>query len=173
MNEEERIELAVYTVPTGEDEEQLVSKIAPTPEQGYSNIKFEITKPGVYKVVISKLNGDGEVIASHSAYRVFSYSKEYDTFIKKEVDCSNFMAEMASVGKGKQIPLNEPWSVFDEDIAALHNKFDPRWIFIIIAIVLFLLDIAVRKIKFKWIHELVRERREKRAVQSQDSAEKV
>jgi hypothetical protein len=32
----------------------------------------------------------------------------------------------------------------------------------IIAIVLFLLDIAVRKFKFKWIHEMVRESREKK-----------
>jgi len=32
---------------------------------------------------------------------------------------------------------------------------------IIAAIVLFLLDVAVRKFKFKWIHEIIRERKEK------------
>ena len=36
----------------------------------------------------------------------------------------------------------------------------------ILVLVLFLLDIAVRKFKFKWIHELVRERKEKRAAKT-------
>ncbi len=162
MNDGDRIELAVYTVPTGEQEEKLVTKIAPTPEQGYSNIKFEITESGVYNVVISKLDDDNNLIARHSEYRVFSYSKEYDIFVDSK-SCESFMKQLAVDGGGRVISLDEPWSVFDRDVDALHNKFDPRWTFMIIAIVLFLLDIAVRKFKFKWIHELVRERREKRA----------
>ncbi|MDE6029803.1 MAG: VWA domain-containing protein [Clostridiales bacterium] len=162
MNDGDRIELAVYTVPTGEQEQALVTKIAPTPEQGYSNIKFEITDAGVYEVVVSKLDVDGNLLAKHSEYRVFSYSKEYDVFVDGK-ECENFMKQIARDGGGKVVSLSEPWTVFDKDVDAIHNKFDPRWIFIITAIVLFLLDIAVRKFKFKWIHELVRERREKRA----------
>ena len=32
----------------------------------------------------------------------------------------------------------------------------------IVAIVLFLLDVAVRKFKFKWIHEIIADKKEKR-----------
>jgi cellobiose-specific phosphotransferase system component IIC len=46
----------------------------------------------------------------------------------------------------------------------IHKEYDPVIPFIIIAIVLFLLDIAVRKFKFKWIHELIRERKDKQAL---------
>ncbi|MDE6200316.1 MAG: VWA domain-containing protein [Clostridiales bacterium] len=168
MNEDDRIELEVFTVPTGDQVEKSITKVTPTKEQGYSNIKFEITTPGVYKVVISKLDGDGNLLAQHSEYKVFSYSKEYNVFVENK-DCENLMAQLAADGDGRIIALDEPWSVFDKDVDALHNKFDPRWIFMIIAIVLFLLDIAVRKFKFKWIHELVRERKEKRAAAHEQS----
>ena len=42
----------------------------------------------------------------------------------------------------------------------LPRETDPRVAFAIVIIVLFLLDVAVRKFKFKWPHEIVRERRE-------------
>ncbi|MCH5155758.1 MAG: VWA domain-containing protein [Clostridiales bacterium] len=171
MKDGDRIELSVFTVPTGDQTEQLVSKIVPTKEQGYSNIKFEITTAGVYRVYIVKLDAQNNVLAEHNAYRVFSYSEEYNTFTS-EADCEELMKQMALLGGGKQISLDEPWSIFDEKIDALHNIFDPRWIFIIIAIALFLLDIAVRKFKWKWIHELIRERKEKHA-ESQSTTEKV
>ena len=35
------------------------------------------------------------------------------------------------------------------------------------AIVLFLLDVAVRKFKFKWIHEIVRDRKAKKALMNE------
>ena len=171
MNDGDRIELSVFTVPTGDQTEQLVSKVSPTKEQGYSNIKFEITTAGVYRVYIAKLDGQNKVLAEYSAYRVFSYSEEYNTFTP-EADCEELMKQMAILGGGKQIALDEPWSVFDEQVDAVHNSFDPRWIFIIIAIVLFLLDIAVRKFKWKWIHEIIRERKEKHA-EGQGTTEKV
>lgn len=170
MEDGDRIELAVYSVPTGEETEQLLSKIAPTKEQGFTNITFEITTPGVFRVQITKLNEKSEVLATYNAYRVFSYSEEYNTFTDEALG-ETLMKEMSIVGKGIEINLDEPWAVFSEKIEALHNKFDPRWIFMITAIVLFLLDIAVRKFKFKWIHELVRERREKR--ETQGPTEKV
>lgn len=159
MEEGDRIELSVYSVPAGAEEEQLLQKIAPTKEQGYSNITFKITEAGVYKVVVSRLDAAGKLLAEDVSYRTFSYSEEYNVFIE-ESECKEFIERMATVGKGKVIPLDEPWTVFEEDIEALHHKFDPRWLLLISSIVLFLLDIAVRKFKFKWIHEIIRDRRE-------------
>ena len=70
---------------------------------------------------------------------------------------------LAENGNGMAVSEEEPWKVFDSFVTSLHRSFDPRLIFIIIAMVLFLGDIAVRKFKFKWIHELVREHRAKKA----------
>ena len=47
--------------------------------------------------------------------------------------------------------------------------FDPRIIFLILTIIFVLLDIAVRKFKFKWPHELIRERKMKKADNNSDS----
>ena len=97
-------------------------------------------------------------MSSVNKFRTFSYSKEYDRFVEESV-CKELMIELANSGRGKIISTDSPWLIYDDMAESLHNQFDPRWIFIIIALVLFLLDIAVRKFKFKWIHEIVRDRR--------------
>ena len=48
----------------------------------------------------------------------------------------------------------------------MHRTADPRIVMLIIAIVLFVLDVAVRKFKFKWIHELVRDRKAKQEMEA-------
>ena len=70
-----------------------------------------------------------------------------------------FMAELSEDGDG--FVITEPTEVFDNVVKSLHRIIDPRIVFIIIALVAFILDIAVRKFKFKWIHEIIRERKEK------------
>ena len=70
---------------------------------------------------------------------------------------------MAATGKGvllEDLEFVDP--VFDGFVTELEKVFDPRMLFMILAIVLFLLDIAVCKFKFKWIHEIVRERKRKK-----------
>ena len=42
----------------------------------------------------------------------------------------------------------------------------------ILAIVFFLADIAVRKFKFKWPHELIREYKEKKNAEKNETVEK-
>ena len=170
MNDGDRLELAVYNVPTGDQAEELLKKYTPTSEEGYTNITFKITTPGVYRIAIVKLDSDGNILAQHNSYRVFSYSEEYFVFVSEE-ESKGLMSELARIGRGIEVPLDEPWAIFSEDIEPLQSVFDPRWLFIIISIVLFLLDIAVRKFKFKWIHEIVRERRAKRApAENEESA---
>ena len=72
------------------------------------------------------------------------------------------MSDLAEKGKGSS--LSEVWEVFDDFEKIVHVIYDPRLIFCTIALVLFLLDIAIRKFKFKWIHELVRERKNKKNI---------
>ena len=52
--------------------------------------------------------------------------------------------------------------MFEGFVPALLRTYDPRLALMITAMVLFLLDIAVRKFKFKWIHEIVREHKAKK-----------
>ena len=67
------------------------------------------------------------------------------------------MAERSEDGDG--FVITEPLEVFDNVIKSLHRVIDPRIVFIVIALVAFILDVAVRKFKFKWIHEIIRERK--------------
>ena len=70
---------------------------------------------------------------------------------------ADFMAVLAKNGGGEVIANDDPWAVFLNVAQYLHKVIDPRLVFAIIALVLFLLDLAARKFKFKWPHELVRE----------------
>ena len=45
----------------------------------------------------------------------------------------------------------------------MQKTYNPTLVFMIIALVLFLLDVAVRKFKFKWPHEIVQAWKEKKA----------
>ena len=153
LNEGETIE-AVYKKRNSSEQSEIIEMSA---SDGYTRATFVITDPGIYEVTVRKLNINGEVIATSSAYRVFSYSLEYD--VLTDTDGEAFMAELAERGKGSTI--SDYWQIYEGFDEVLSKKYDPRLIFAIIAIVAFLLDVAVRKFKFKWIHELLRERKEK------------
>ncbi len=155
METDERIELQIKKLPTGK--EQVVS---PTEEAGYTQIPFSITSPGVYEIVVQKKKGT-VVVSECTLYKAFSYSQEYNMFVEADEKTSlALLGGMAGAGKGKVI--EEAHEVFDDYfVKRVPYSFDPRLIFVIISIVLFLLDVAVRKFKFKWIHELIRERKEK------------
>lgn len=85
-------------------------------------------------------------------------------FIDEEA-CRLFLTELAEDGKGAAV--SEAWEIFETFTNTLKKSFDPRYWFIAIALILFLLDIAVRKFKFKWPHEIIRDRKLKKLL-SQD-----
>ena len=58
--------------------------------------------------------------------------------------------------------LEDPVEIFEGFVTDIDKEFDPRFVFMILLICLFLLDLAVRKFKFKWPHELIREYKEKK-----------
>ena len=71
--------------------------------------------------------------------------------------------ELAERGNGVRVQdLEDPKEIFEGFVTAIDKTFDPRFLFMIMAIVLFLLDIAVRKFKFKWIHEIIRDYKKKK-----------
>ena len=149
----------VKIIPTFANAETQI--LYPTSSDGFSRLSFEITQPGVYTVEVTKKDAEGNVLSRSCAFKSFSYSEEYNPFHPVE-DNQAFLAQLAADGDG--FVLTETYEVFDNVVKFLHNIINPRIVFIIIALVLFLLDVAVRKFKFKWPHEIIRDYRAKKAM---------
>ena len=122
---------------------------------------FSLTESGLYEIMITASDEDGNILSEIPIYKALSYSKEYDTSFDDAEDGSCLMAGLAQTSGGKEI--EDPVEVFGSFKKMLSKTFDPRLILIIVAIVFMLLDIAVRKFKFKWIHEIIREHKEQKS----------
>lgn len=126
-------------------------------ENNYSRTKFIVKEPGVYEIEILKYNDKDEIIGSNVIYKELFYSKEYDILNESGIQYDELLKEYAKSGKGMAIKdLDDPHEIIDSFDASIRRTFDPRYLFAIIAIILFLLDIAVRKFKFKWPHEILK-----------------
>ena len=125
----------------------------------FSRADFVLKEGGVYKIVITRHDAQGEEISKVEVYKSFAYSEEYNSFAKgptDEMTAEEFAEDVAERGNGKVIAdLENPFEIFEGFVTDLDKNFDPRMIFLITAIVLFLLDVAVRKFKFKWPHEII------------------
>lgn len=130
----------------------------------YTRCNFVIRKNGVYKITITKYDSSDAIVEEYVTYREFSYSKEYDVNVAvDEQVMKNTLTALAENGDGKLIADNEaPWEIFEDFVAVYKKIYDPVLLFAILVMVLFLLCIAVRKFKFKWPHELIREYRAKK-----------
>ena len=114
-------------------------------------------------------NPSGEDVKTE-VYKSFAYSEEYDVYLEEtQEDITKKLKTLAERGQGAVIEdVSNPIEVFNGFVNAIDRSFDPRFLFMIIAIVLFLGDIAVRKFKFKWPHELIREYKEKKNSQKKN-----
>ncbi len=140
--------------------------IKPTEEEGYSRITFAITEPGVHKLTVRKKDAQGAVLAESVVYKTFSYSQEYNMFLEPQIG-EELLTSLSVSGGGKMIDNSE--EIYMEIAKTLQRTYDPRIPFIIIALVLFLADIAVRKFKFKWPHEIIRDAKAKKKLQQKVS----
>ena len=130
----------------------------------YSRCQFVIKESGVYAIRLTKYDKDGNIVGNiFETYKTFSYSEEYDeTMLLTEENQQAMLTGITEKGQGTLIQdIEESDSVLNGYITELERIFDPRFSFMIMAIVFFLLDIVVCKFKFKWIHEIVRERKRK------------
>jgi uncharacterized membrane protein len=137
----------------------------PAEGSGQTRVHFQINIPGLHTILVQKFNADGTIASERTCYKSFSYSEEYGEFADME-SAAEFMASLAKNGGGEVIANDDPWAVFLNVAAYLHKVVDPRIVFAIIALILFLTDIAARKFKFKWPHELIREHKAKKALQA-------
>ena len=128
-------------------------------DEGYSRINFALTETGVYKLTVRKFNAEGVEIAKTSMYQSFSYSQEYNFFYDPQ-EGEDLLISMTTSGEGKM--MDKASEIYEEIAKTLHRSYDPRVPFMIIALVLFLSDVAVRKFKFKWLHEIIRDSKAKK-----------
>ena len=134
--------------------------LALSSDNNYTRCNFVMKSGGVYRIVIIKRDRSGNELATFETYKSFSYSSEYDIdqdSADMVTQANELLAGLAEKGNGTVVSEEEPWTVFEDFVTALDRVHDPRMEFIIIAIVLFLIDVAVRKFKFKWPHEIYRE----------------
>lgn len=153
----ERVEVQLCPMFDGIADETKKQTIKPNTLDGFSRLSFTVTTPGIYQVAVQKKDLSDDVISEYVLYKSFSYSEEYDTFTEGD---DELLAKLAAAGNGAVI--TDSMDIYDNFKKIIPKSANPSLAFMIIAMVLFLLEIAVRKFKFKWIHELVRERKENR-----------
>ena len=99
--------------------------------------------PGTYTVELIKETSRGEVYATY--HTTFSYSQEYNNF--DNVNYEELLAKFCLVTNGKLYHQDE--SIFSDEAQIQDVLIDPRVILLITALVLFVVNIVVRKFKFK------------------------
>lgn len=153
----ERIEVTISNLT---DSTQKPQTFKPNMDGGFAKVNFAITKAGLYKIEVQKYSALGQKIGKPLVeYKTFSYSSEYNSF-EDPAQGTGLLDKLASLGGGK--PITSAEEVFENAEMYIHAVINPKPAFVIISLVLFLLDIAVRKFKFKWPHEIVRDRKLKK-----------
>ncbi|MBQ8719568.1 MAG: VWA domain-containing protein [Clostridia bacterium] len=145
--------------------EPVVSTYTPGVGSTYSRINLVIKNPGMHEITVIKKDEVGNVVSDATIYKSFSYSEEYNTFFDNQAS-EQFMSDLAKSGNGTVIETDNPWQIFENVVKYLHHTIDPRIVFIIIALVLFLLDIAARKFKFKWPNEIIQDYKARKSLLS-------
>ena len=120
------------------------------------SFNFDIVYTGIYRILIEKLDAAGNVIADVHSYRTFSYSSEYDGIRDDEAGV-RLLSDIAQGGNG--VVQTDPVQTIMSFERTLDRTYDPALVLLILSAVFILLDIAVLKFKFKWPHEIIRERK--------------
>jgi len=134
------------------------------PMMGSPRVSFELPVTGVFRVTTVQTSFDGTAL-THIEYLTFSYSSEFDMFADRYVGLA-LLNDLADRGGGiMALPNVNPGFVRDYVQTYTMSEFNPRTLFLILVIAFFLIDIAVRKFKFKWPWEIIRDRKIKKALQ--------
>ena len=158
----ENNKVKVQVTPISDDLQNLLSDgISVVEAEDNRRFTFVLKNGGVYKITITELDEAGNAVTEIVTYKAFSYSEEYNAFTERTPLGEELMALIATDGKG--IVITDPVEVYQSFEKTLKFVLDPRIVFLIIVIVAVLLDIAVRKFKFKWPHELIHEHKLRKA----------
>lgn len=158
------------------DPKNVTQTIRPDMTKADKTVQYSYNDPGFYEFTVIKKDAKGNEISRLTKTVAFSYSQEYNTFIKNPTAIRQNLENMAVLGKGvliediveenRLIPKN-PGPIFEGFLTKLPRRKDPAMPFIITALILFLLDIAVRKFKFKWPWEIYRDSKAKKQLKKE------
>ena len=137
------------------------SGITVTETEGNRRFIFTIKDAGLYEILVKRYDEENGLLSEIVLHKSFSYSEEYNYFTDREPIGDELMTQLAKSGNG--IVVDDVADVFNTFDKSVKREYDPRIVMLIIIIIAVLLDIAVRKFKFKWIHEIIRERKLKKA----------
>ncbi|MBP3568590.1 MAG: VWA domain-containing protein [Lachnospiraceae bacterium] len=137
-------ESIVVTVLAPDNKEQIVETILTT--DGTCQGVFDSSIPGTYTVTVTHLSADGELLDHTRTHFASSYSAEYDAFTT--LDGEALLAQISEVTGGKMSYTLS--GVLDFTGQYLEQELDPTVALLVVVLVLFLGDIAVRKFRLRW-----------------------
>ena len=161
LQEGEYLEVNISSPSADGSAERQVQTLTAGASDGYTRLNFVVKTAGIHEIVAQKKNAEGVVLSENVVYKALAYSKEYNMFVDTEA-AEEHAALLAESGRGEVV--TEAWQVYENVAQFLHKEINPKLPFIIAVIVLLLLDIAVRKFKWKWPHEIVRDRKAQQAM---------
>lgn len=126
---------------------------------------FVFKKAGVYRIDMVKYDANGVATdVKVSFFKEFAYSEEYITYEEEEqvLQLKQNLISIAERGNGAYVTNIDNTDELLNAEDTITKIFDPRILFMILTIIFMLIDIAVRKFKFKWPHEIIRERKQKK-----------
>ena len=156
---EEYVEITVTSPSADGMSASTVQKFTAGIEDNYSKFYFDLITPGVHEIIAQKKNAVGQVVSEKRIYKSIAYSKEYDMFYDDEAAAA-LIVNLAQSGHGEL--LDNAFQIYEAASQYMHKVINPLITFLIIILCFFLLDVAVRKFKWKWIHEIIREKKAKK-----------
>lgn len=142
---------AIITYP---DKETITLELKLTAANTYSCEIPNYGEEGLYKVDIIKTIGNRQTI--EYSFTTFSYSMEYDAFYDS-TENYEFVEKLCQQSKGTVYTLDD--NIFSNEIMYNVQINNPQITILVIALILFLIDIIIRKFNFKWILDFLAKER--------------
>lgn len=121
---------------------------------------FYMKKEGLYTIAFLRLDSENGILDDTAPYyyTTFSYSKEYDTFYD-DTELFTRLGDVCALTGGNVYMgstddydgLGEASGVIGD--ADMDKDTNPQSTLMVLALILFILDVIVRKFNFKWPHE--------------------
>ena len=111
-------------------------------------LRLEDARPGAYFMQIGEGGEDGAPTESALAGFVIPYSPEYR--IAGDAEGTELLEELARLTGGRTLTLDRPEEVFQTGRIAAVDRVDPTRALLIAALLIWLADIAVRRLTVPW-----------------------
>ena len=106
---------------------------------------------GVYSVRIEQIDKEsGTIVATQSTGLVVPYPAEYILADDGGQSAAALLTDLAQLGRGQQLDITQPSAAFNHDIAAQPQRTLLWPWLLLVAIILFPIDVAIRRLSLSW-----------------------